>query len=329
MHKLVSDSELFLRTLIEKMDVDILFECFAGILARSGSVDAENIHVIHKENYKRNYENDIVPASYKSTFEPERYFEENELALLIIHTSRSSILNYLPEDFYSEPDNRDEFVDEAGKKRTKDEIEKYRANAAEQLKSALRFFRPLEVEFNKLRIKRELDELDKIENFDNILQAFWGVFKVTNDRWRRFVRTLHLVSFIIGDKAKTKALIEFVLGTSIDLSFSVEACYEMSKEQKKSLVGESRLLGYNVIVGSSVYDYLDICIFTVKDLSVSEFYEYFDETSEDKKLLNEIIKYYFPLNVEVRLDFSLKPEKRNNKGEFVTPVLGYTSKLGN
>jgi hypothetical protein len=329
MHKLISDSELFLRSLIEKMDVDILFECFAGILARSGAIDAENIHVIHKENYKRNYGNDIVPACYKSTFEPERYFEDNEFELLIIHTSRSSILDYLPEDFYSEPDNKDEFVDESGRKRTKDEIEKYRANAAEQLKSALRFFRPLEVEFNKFRIKRELDELDKIENFDNILQSFWGVFEIPNDRWRRFVRTLHLVSFIIGDKAKTKALIEFVLGTSIDLSFSVEEYCEISKEQRKSLVGESWLLGYNVIVGNSVYDYLDICTFTVKDLSVSEFYEYYDETSEDKKLLNEIIKYYFPLNVEVRLNFSIKPENRNTKGELAVPVLGYTSKLGN
>ena len=77
MHKLISNSELFLRTLIEKMGTDILFECFAGILARSGSIDAENIHVIHKENHKRNYGNDIVPASYKTTFEPERYFEEN------------------------------------------------------------------------------------------------------------------------------------------------------------------------------------------------------------------------------------------------------------
>ncbi len=328
MHKLVSNSELFLRNLIEKMDVDIVFECFAGILARSGSVDAENIHVIHKENHKRNYENDIVPASHKGPFEPERYFEENERELLIMYTSRSSILNYLPEDFYSEPDNTGEFIDESGKKRTKADIEKYRAEALEQLKSAQRFFRPLEVEYNKIRIKRELDELDKIENFDNILQAFWGVFKVSNDKWRRFVRTLHLVSYIIGDKVKTKALIEFVLETNIDLSFTVEEYCEISKEQRKSLIGESWLLGYNVIVGNSVYDYLDICTFTVKDLSVSEFYEYFNENSEDRKLLNEMIKYYFPLNVEVRLDFSIKPEKRNNKGELVTPVLGYTSKLG-
>lgn len=328
MHNPVSNSELFLRALIEKMGTDVLFECFAGILARSGTFDAENIHVIHKENHKRNYENDIVPASYKSLYEPERYFEENEHALLIIYTSRNSILNYLPEDFYSEPDNTHEVIDESGKKRTKEEIEKYRENAAEQLKSAQRFFRPLEVEYNKIRIKRELDELDKIENFDSVLQALWGVVEVPNDRWRRFVRTLHLVSFIMGDKVKTKALIEFVLGTNVDLSFTVEECCEISEEQSKALLAESRVLGYNVVVGNSIYDYLDICTLTVKDLSVSEFYEFYKETSEDKKLLNEIIKYYFPLNVEVRLNFSIKPEKRNNKGELVTPILGYTSKLG-
>jgi len=328
MHKLISNSELFLRTLVEKVDIDILFECFAGILARSGSFDAESIHVIHKENHKRNYENDIVPASYKGPFEPERYFEENERELLIIHTSRSSILNYLPEDFYSEPDNTGEFVDESGKKRAKEDIEKYRANALEQLKSAQRFFRPLEVEYNKIRIKRELDELDKIENFDSILQAFWGTFKISNDKWRRFIRTLHLVSFTMGDKVKTKALIEFVLGTSIDLSFTVEECCEISNRQRKSLIGESRVLGYNVVIGNLVYDYLDICTFTVKDLSVSEFYEFFDENAEDRKLLNEMIKYYFPLNVEVRLDFSINPKKGNNEGELAIPVLGYSSKLG-
>ena len=163
--------EQLLRMVIERMHVDVLFECFAGLLVRASSFDANDIHVIPKEHYRRNYKNDIIYAPREDSFEDEHYFEKTDQGILKMYTSRSAVLDYLPEDFYTEPDNTDEFLTETGEKKTKDEIESYREKTKQQLESAHRFFRPLEIEYNKVRIQRELHELDQIENFDKIFSV--------------------------------------------------------------------------------------------------------------------------------------------------------------
>lgn len=318
-------SEHFLRMIIERLNVDILFECFAGLLIRSGRLDPDQVHVIPKENENRNFKNDIIPIAPEDRFEKEKYFEENERGLYIMYTSRSAILDYLPEDFYSEPDTTDEFYNEKGEKRIREDIEKYRDKAKAELESAKRFFRPLEVEYNKVRIERELNELEQLENFDSALIEFWKIFKIKNNKWRRFVRTLHLVPFIIGDKVKTKALIEFVLDAEIELDFDIEAFCEMTPEQQSVMTGTTKTLGFNVSIGNRVYDYQEVCTLRIKDISTEEFKEYFKENTDDHKLLNEIMKFYFPLNLEVKLDFSIK-QKENEPAE--VPIVGYSSKLG-
>ncbi len=315
--------EAFLRTIIEKLGTDILFECFAGLLVRAGAVNEEDIHIIPKENHKRNYKNDILPATYQSKYKPERFFEKNVRGLVSIYTSRNALLDYLPENVYSDPDNTEEFLDQHGQPRPKKEVEKYRQKQKEELESAERFFKPLEVAYNKVRVRRELDELDKVENFDKILRSFWGFSSSKNASWNRFVQTLHLTPYIIGDEVKTKTLIEFVLGKPISLSFEVEEYCTITESERKALLGDTIVLAYNSILGKSIYDYLDICILSINDLSNEEFSKYFNESTEDRKLINEIIKYYFPLNIEVRLDFTINPEHVG-----VSPILGYSSKLG-
>jgi len=326
-NKQLLGSEEYLKVLIEELEVDILFECFAGLTARTKEIDANNFHVIPKENDQRNYKNDIVPATLASDFEPQNFFDENPLDVLTMYTSRSAILDYLPEDFYAKPDNTDEFYKENGLKRTTEELEKYRAKAKAEIKSAVRFFSPIEIEYNKIRIKRELEELAIVENLDLSLNSFWKEFPMVDEKWNRFIRTLHLTSSIIGDKEKTIALIEYVLGTSVSLSFDVEEYVVVSAEELKTLTGNTSILGFNVNVGNIIYDYLEIVTLRVKDLSREAFSTYFDKTSDDRKLLEEIINYYFPLNVEVKLDFSIKstPASQDEKTEL--GVLGYSSKL--
>ncbi len=321
-------SEKFLRTIIERLNTDVLFECFAALLVRSTNIDPDDIHVIPKENEKRNYKNDIIPIRPEDEYDVEKYFEENKRGLHIMYTSRSAILDYLPEDFYSEPDNTDEFINERGEKRKKEDVEKYREQVKAALKSAQRFFTPLEVEYNKVRIHRALNEIEQLENYDVALKYFWKHFELSNEKWKRFIRTLHLTPFIIGDKEKTKALIEFVLGTKISMLFDIEESCEMTDDQHKELTGETKILGFNVNIGNTIYDYQEVCTLRIEGISKEEFFEYFDEDKDNKKLLNEIIKYYFPLNLDVRLDFSIQ-QKERKKGELAeVPILGYSSKLG-
>ncbi len=318
----------FLRMIIEKQGTDILFECFAGLVARSEDLDSNNIHVIPKENYRRSHKNDIIQAPREDKYVPEHYVQNSDFGYLTMFTSRSSILDYLPEDFYTEADNKLELKDESGRKRSKEEIKLIRERRKKELESALRFFRPLEVEYNKVRIQRELHEIEQLENFDGVLEAFWQEFPIADDRWRRFVRTLHLASHVVGDIEKTKSMIEYVLETPVQIKWEVEASCKMSEEEQKSLTGEKVVLGFNVNLGSTVYDYLETCVLKIEDLSTSEFFGYFDEQSENRQLLNEIIKHYFPLNVDVRLDFSINPKKGKTDGEEAVMVLGYSSTLG-
>ena len=327
--QLISNSEQLLRTLIEQLKTDVLFECFAGLLVESGTVEANNIHVLPKENYRRSYKNDIVLAKNKEAYEKEGYFEETESDYLTLYTSRSATLDYLPEDFYNTPDNTGELWNkETGERRSEAERKAYKEKIKAQLDAAHRFFKPVEVEYNKVRIARELQEVRQLENFDSILEAFWGRFKIINDKWKRFVRTLHLVPFILGDKTKTKALIEYVLDTEIELEFSVEQTCELSPAQRKALLGEEAIMGFNMLLGSTFYHYLEICTLRIKGINTATFFEYFKEGTSDQKLINEILNHYFPLNIEVRLDFEIEQPDEEEDTVREVPIIGYSSVLG-
>jgi hypothetical protein len=325
---LIDISDSFIRSIIERQGTDVLFECFAALLVRGGKLDVDHIHVIPHENHKRNYKNDIIPAPFEEAEKRGDYFSKNSFEGITMYTSRSAILDYLPEDIYTEPDNSDEYWDETGQARDIKGIEAYREKVKEERKSAYRFFRPLEIEYNKARIQKQLHEVDQLEDFDEILEAFWGDFAIRDQRWARFIRTLHLAPNIVGDKEKTKTLIEYVLGTRVSLNFWVEDACEIPREAFDALTGGENKLGFNVSIGNTVYDYLEVCTLRIENLAAESFYRYFDEQSYDRQLLNEIINHYFPLHLDVRLDFSMKTAKVKYGEEKPIPVLGYSSKLG-
>lgn len=321
-------SEAYLRSLIEKQNIDVLFECFAILMARTNDIPVDNIHVLPIDNHKRNYNNDIIPAPKEDRYDEEHYFEQTEGGLFSIYTSRSSILDYLPEDLYVQPDNTAEFYDEHGQKRSAAEIEKFRDQIKEQVKSANRFFKPLEVEYNKVRIHREYNEIGHIEGYNQLLETLWDDFPITNENWRRFIRTLHLIPNIIGDAKKTEALIEYVLDAKVSLIFEVEESVEITDEERKALLGDQMVMGFNMTIGNIIYDYLDVCLLRLEGISTDTFFKYYDQQSEERRLINEIIKHYFPLDLEVRLDFSIDTEKDDADAEPMI-VLGFSSRLGN
>lgn len=336
----VVQSESFLDLIIEELEIDILFECFLGILINSTEIDSNAVHVIPKENYKRNYRNDILPIPNDGSLLSglEGYIQTNNVDGITIYTSRSAILDYLPENLYARPDNVSEFFEEENEASVTKEYEnklrlakkKQREKEREELDSAKRFFVPLEIEYNKVRIARELNEVNNFQNFDQTIDLLWGKKLVANDKWKRFVRTLHLVNYVIGDKKKTTALIEFVLGTKIQLEFSINKSFVLDPKQRKTLIGSEIILGHNMSLGNSIYDYLEVCTIMIQEISFEDFYNYIDDQSEDKRLINEMIEHYFPLNVEVKIDFTLKSKSENTlerAEDQPLMVLGYSSTL--
>ncbi len=321
------DPEAYLRTIRRQLDTDILFECFAALLIKSGQLDADQIHVIPTDSHKRNFQNDILPVPKEYENEPEHFFTKEDNGPLQVYSSRNSMLDYLPEDFYATPDNTDEFWDETGTARSQKDIDAYRDKVKAEQKSAQRFFRPLEVAYNKLRIERECAEVAHLENLDSLLETLWDDFIVSDPKWQRFVRTVHLVPHIMGDLEKTRALIEYVLDGPIELTVSVDPIAKATSEEIAGLTGSEAILGYNVVFGNAIYDHLICCTLRICSLSTADFYRYFESTSSESKLINTIIDYYFPLTVEVIPDYSIQKEPRSTAQSEVM-VLGYSSQLG-
>lgn len=297
-----TEAKLLLDTITIKLETDILVECFAGLLVNGKVFEEDAIHILPASNFKRNYRNDITEIG-KQEVEEER--------LIKLVSSRNSILNYLPESFYVSPDDEFSLDQEVGNYQKTEKREAYRKAFQKKLDSARNFFKPLEVEYNKVRVRRELKEVDLLEDYNPLLRELWKGFSTTTSAECRFVSTLHLLPYVVGNKTKTQSLIEYVLDKKVTLDFGIREKSTLPDELKPTL-GQCAL-GYNSSVGGDIYEYAPICTFTVNGLGKEEFFEFQNKKSASGILLENIEKYYFPLDVEVTLDFEVTKEKKSIK----------------
>lgn len=314
-----------LQTIHGKLSVDVLAECFAEILIKSGRFSEEQIHILPNDQFRRNYTNDITDVEVDDDLMSQGGIANEEMGFLLkMFTSRSSILDNLPETIYIDP-----FVEEEGTEYEKKDFRlQERLKRQQILDGATKFFRPLEVAYNHVRIKRERTEVELLEKYDDLLRKFWNTITESDDFWDRYLRTLHLVSYVVGDMDKTKSLIEFVLQKPVELAVHVEEEIELPKELKSSLGGLG--LGYNFDVGNVFPCFVRIITVTITDLEPPEFNDFYNDKSSVGKLLQEIAKYYFPLDVDIRFDYRMKPEKEifsfsDDKESYA--VLGFSSKI--
>jgi len=283
-----------------KLETDILVECFAAMVANSGTYAENEIHILPAHNFRRNYRNDIVGIKQLTIEDEKNDYEEERI--LNIQTSRTGVLDYLPEAFFEQKPFklRDETIEQWQKR-----IEEYWKKLPEKNESAQRFFRPLEIEYNKIRIRRERREVNLLRDKNPLLKRIWKEFATDTLAQRRFVSTLHLLTYVVGDKHKTKHLIEYVLGKKITLQFGVREKTELPADLKPTIGSAGLALGFNSNIGSDIYEYAQTCTFTIMDLQKREFFDYQDPQSVPRKLLDTIEKYYFPLDVEVSFSFQI------------------------
>lgn len=285
---------------------DILFECFVGLLINSKVHKDENIHVLPTENFKRRYRFDMVRLE-----EDQEYFERTGTELLKIHTSRQSIIDYLPEIFYAS--NTYDFVEKKGEdpEKRRFRLEQFRKRHQNRINSAKNFFKPLEVQYNKVRIDKELKEVKLLEEQNNLLETFWERFPVESLEEQRFVNTLHLLPYTVGNIELTQQLIEYTLQKKVSIKLTIREKAMLPDRLKPKM--DECLLGYNTNVGSEVFEYLPICTVTIEGLSKVELSKYLNKSISENKLLAAIEKYYFPLDVEVQYNFEVKREMITRK----------------
>ncbi|MCB0836331.1 MAG: hypothetical protein KDD99_06655 [Bacteroidetes bacterium] len=312
------------------MGTDIRVESYAELLINGNLFKEDEIHILPTGKAKRDFSNDIIDAKFEVP-DIAYHYHRKEKPLLQIHTSRSSILDYLPEAFFLSP--YDEVDDD---KLSPEEKEKARQAYREKIQSAKNFFKPLELEFNRLRVARELHEVLMVKTYAGIFEdiyadSWFGLKNLIqkNPAWRRFIKTLHLTSYVVGDQEKTRELIQFVLNKGVEIQ--CEWVYEPVQTSSKKLELGNVPLGHEFYLGSIVYIQGLVARLTIKDLKPEEFYDFYEEDSATSKLIEQISKYYFPLDVEVKIDyqiqegqtdFSLKPKEEKSGA-----ILGYMTSI--
>jgi len=314
-----------------ELGTDILVECFAELLIHGNLWHLDEVHIIPSKNHKRNYSNNVTDiCSEEERLYPDREFEFDDRNLLKVFVSHNSTLDYLPETFYIDPYEEQESIHFENEEEYKKQRELRRKQKKEKLHSAIRFFRPLDIELYRARIVKELKEISLLKNFDGYLEDLWNIIALPENRtpaWKRFLKSLHLVSYVVGDAEKTKHLIEYVLNNEVELIFSMEDTVPLSQESEKAM--NLPELGLNFSVGNQLYVYAKICTIQIKNLKKEEFYQFYTEGTSTSQLLKEIAKYYFPLDTEVRFDFVLEKERDafvlGEPGK--TAILGYFARI--
>lgn len=283
------------------LDTDILVECFAGLVAEGELFATDNIHIIPSENPNRNFRNDITSIDHDN---------DGKRSLLKISTSRPNILDYLPECFYIRPDERFEEDKNESIEQRKKRHRQYKDFYNNKLESARKFFVPLEVAYNKVRLTRELDELDMLERSVPLFQELWREFPSNTNAEKRFIKTLHLLKNVIGDIQKTKILIEYVLGYSVKIDVRHLNKQALETQELPHLKGAAekngnRLfrLGDKSTLGKYIYHYRTEYVLTVLNVSKEDYALFKDKQSELGTLIENIKDYYFPLDVDVRDEY--------------------------
>ncbi len=302
--------------LINELKTDLLAEVMAATIIDDGVVAQEDDVFFLPDNQRsRTFENDVT---YLKKLKDENY----EDRYIEIGTSRTSILNGLPESFYMEYGNVE----------PKDELEKLKQRNAEfaTLQAANSYFKPIELLYNQTRISRELKELRFTKNNSKLLYNFWGEQHLSSEEEIKFLKTIHLLPYIVGSIYRTEQLINYVLEKRSNIRIVVDPFSQIAKEDQPKL-GDGMHLGVNTYVDHSTYTYQKIAEIHIQDITNEEFHLYYKRSQMHGIILDKIERYYFPLDVMIHYKlyitydtsfFKLDEQYENGNG-----ILGYSTRI--
>jgi len=301
--------------LLNELNTDILAETLAATIVDDNIVEREDdVFFLPSNKNNRSFENDVMyTKSLKDEAYEDRYIE--------IGTSRASILNGLPQSFYMEYSN-EEF-------KNKEEKIKHREAQQATLESANSYFKPIELLYNQTRIKRELKELRFTKNNSSLLYNFWGEQQLGSEEEKRFLKTMHLLPYIVGNTYRTEQLINYVLEKKSNISIKVETDSKLPKESFPTL--GAMHLGVNTYVNNSTYTYQKTAQVHIHHISNKEFHLYYKRSQMHGVILNKIEKFYFPLDVMIEYEFYIVEAtsffKVDEMYENGNGILGYSTRI--
>lgn len=301
--------------LINTLKTDILAEVLAATIVDDGIVNRQDdVFFLPSKKNNRTFENDIINLRKLEDEEGEdRYIE--------IETSRSSIINGLPESFYIEYTSKEA--------KTEEERNQQRDAFQATLQAAQSYFKPIELLYNQSRINLELKELTLNKNNSQLLYNFWGERHLGSEEEKRFLKTMHLLPYVVGNTKRTQQLINYVLEKKSNITIEVKPLSKLPKESEPSL--GNMHLGFNTYINNSAYTYQKIAKVHIHDISNTEFHLYYKHSQIHGIILDRIEKYYFPLDVKIQYEFYIDENtsffKLDEKYENGNGILGYSTKI--
>lgn len=312
--------------LLSDLETDILAEVLsATIIGEQLLRDEKEIVFLPTFKNNRKYENDIIEINLEND-------EKNNFKCLEIVTSRYGIVNGLPDSFfiqYSEVKSNDD---------------KYDFEQAEVFKKALdaayAFFKPIEKYYSRVRINRELKEYELVKNNRYLICDFFGNQNPETEEEERFLKTMHLLPFIVGNELLTKRLIYYVMAKPVSIETTINEISFLNEAHQAKIEDSSYplTLGVNSLLDNCAYTYAKVVKIRIEEIPNEEFYFYapdhnfhFKKKQTLRNILDEIKKYYFPIDVDVDFDLYINNETNNfkldtsyKKGE---GILGYSTKI--
>lgn len=281
-----------LNELIDQLQSDIRFEVILAELLADG-LSMEDVIVDNNSLFARNYHRDI-----EKTEQIEQEHQRKKKFRIVVN--REGIYDRVPQDIFHQPSDPQ-------KKSDKEKVLKEIQFQNELEKSARQFFKPLEQEFYRLRMKLEMEERKFLfETNDDLntelMDALWNLPDFFNDFQKsRLGLLMPLLNKIVGNTTLVAFVMSIISGDRVEI-------FQSAPQRQK--VNDSLELGKNNLGKNTVLDgelVANLPSFTIKIFVENETHltDYLPGGKKNK-IHNFFCNLFLPLenDVMLELDFS-------------------------
>lgn len=278
------------------IDSDYKAELVAASLVEQG-YDIDRIIITREGAARRGFAKDI--ESIKVQFS-----QHDLLDYLYIKANKEGIYDILPEGMFHQSTHTKKNKD---KEDVLDDIKLHRQKEF----FARMFFRPLEIEVDRMLVEANLFETrydKKISNpnFVNIFVQYWPILKLLKRKQAIFF--MHAISVLHKVRNRYRE-IEISMSSILDVPVRIEEVKMPAKEASRyfeSRIGDT-YLGTDWVLGKCFDDGKYDLHITIGPVSAREM-EFFLETATGNILFDYLCKLFLPSDIFVEKDFKILPE---------------------
>ncbi len=272
-------------------------------------------------NERRSYRKELHQVKIEAT-------EGSDDSTIVFEVNRSGMYDILPQMLFHKPSTNNQLPDS-------DSFEKQVKYNNEQEAKARSFFQPIESVFYDIRALLMTQEITLLKNQflnyekSHFMADFWNFDPSFTLEDRSIL--VHILPFLVKNKNQVDSInfcLSRLCGNEIQMNFCTGRLLKFKEEEEELALIDARL-GYNTVLGSSYYDENALWAeIQVKLNSVDEYSNYLDN-SRQRKLIDFVMSYILPMEMEYELDFEVSDHIPTTTGLSPAPtaVLGINANI--